>query len=569
MTQPASAPTTPPLDRRAFMSYMSGVGLGGTLFPGVLWAQAQESQAITSEIIVDAAAVAGLDFSEEEREGMLRGLNQNLGAFRAIREQGIPNEIPPALQFDPALPGVEPPTQQKPFRMSRRPEVERPATLEEVAFWPVSVLSELMRTRQVTSTELTTMYLERLKRHGPTLESVITITEELALRQAARADREIATGTYRGPLHGIPWGGKDLLAVKGYRTTWGAKPYEDQVIDEDATVVRRLEEAGAVLVAKLTLGALAQGDWWYGGRTRNPWNLEQGSSGSSAGSASSTVAGLVGFSIGTETLGSIISPATRCGATGLRPTFGRVSRYGAMALSWSMDKIGPLCRAVEDCAIVFNAIHGADGKDPTARTLPFNWDAEAPLSDLRIGYLKSAFESERATDADRAALEVLRSLGIDPVPVELPDEFPLGAMRIILSAEAAAAFDDLTLSGRDDLLTRQGRGTWPHTFRTARMTPAVEYIQANRLRTMVMGATEAALDGIDVFITPSFARNVLLLTNLTGHPAVVLPSGFTEEGTPVSISFVGKLWGDAEMLRVARAFQEATDHHLKRPPLFS
>ncbi|GMR12982.1 MAG: amidase [Gemmatimonadota bacterium] len=569
MTRPAPASATLSFDRRAFMTYMSGLGLGGTLFPGVLWAQAQERQAITSEVLADAAAVAGLEFTEEEREGMLRGLNQNLRAYRSIREQGIPNEVPPALRFDPVLPGAVLPTEQRRFRMSRRPAVERPTNLEEAAFWPVSLLSELVRTREVTSTELTAMYLGRLKRHGPTLESVITVTEELAFRQAARADREIATGTYRGPLHGIPWGGKDLLAVKGYPTTWGAKPYEDQVIDEDATVVRRLEEAGAVLIAKLTLGALAQGDWWYGGRTRNPWNLEQGSSGSSAGSASSTVAGLVGFSIGTETLGSIVSPATRCGATGLRPTFGRVSRYGAMALSWSMDKIGPLCRAVEDCALVFDAIHGADGKDPTARTLPFNWDAEAPLSDLRIGYLKRAFESERATDADKAALEVIRSLGIDTIPVELPDEFPLRAMRIILSAEAAAAFDELTLSGRDDLLTRQGRGTWPHTFRTAHMTPAVEYIQANRLRTMVMGATEAALDGIDVFITPSFAQGVLLLTNLTGHPTVVLPSGFTEEGTPVSISFVGKLWGDAEMLRVARAFQEATDYHLKRPPLFS
>jgi Asp-tRNA(Asn)/Glu-tRNA(Gln) amidotransferase A subunit family amidase len=569
MTRPASASTTPPLERRTFLAYMSGLGLGGTLFPGVLWARVQERQAITSEDLVDAAAVAGLDFTEEEREGMLRGLNRNLGAYRTLREQRIPNEIPPAIRFDPVLPGAELPTEQRPFRMSRRPAVERPTDLEEVAFWPVSLLSELVHTRQVTSIELTTMYLDRLKRHGPTLESVITVTEELALRQAARADREIQTGTYRGPLHGIPWGAKDLLAVKGHRTTWGAKPYEDQVIDEDATVVRRLEEAGAVLIAKLTLGALAQGDWWYGGRTRNPWNPEQGSSGSSAGSASSTVAGLVGFSIGTETLGSIVSPATRCGATGLRPTFGRVSRYGAMALSWSMDKIGPLGRAVEDCALVFDAIHGADGKDPTARTLPFNWDAEAPLADLRIGYFKSAFEAERTTDADRAALEVIRSLGIDPVPVELPDEFPLGAMRIILSAEAAAAFDELTLSGRDDLLTRQGRGTWPHTFRTARMTPAVEYIQANRLRTMVMGATAAALDGIDVFITPSYAQGVLLLTNLTGHPTVVVPSGFTEEGTPVSISFVGKLWGDAETLRVARAFQEATGFHLKRPPLFS
>jgi Asp-tRNA(Asn)/Glu-tRNA(Gln) amidotransferase A subunit family amidase len=414
------------------------------------------------------------------------------------------------------------------------------------------------------------MYLDRLKRHGPTLECVVTLTEELAMEQARRADQELAAGRYRSPLHGIPWGAKDLLAVRGYRTTWGAKPFEDQVIDEDATVVRRLEEAGAVLVAKLTLGALAMGDVWFGGRTRNPWNLEQGSSGSSAGSASSTVAGLLGFTIGSETLGSIVSPATRCGATGLRPTFGRVSRFGAMALSWSMDKLGPLCRSVEDCALVLNAIHGADGKDPTAKEVPFNWDAGKPISQLRVGYLKSGFEDDesRSHDFDVEALRVVRSLGIDPIPIELPDGYPLGALRTILSAEAAAAFDELTRSGRDELLVRQNAGAWPNSFRRSRMVPAVEFIQANRVRTMVMGAMESAMEGIDVFVTPSYAGDVLLVTNLTGHPAVVLPSGFNDEGSPQSVSFIGKLWGDAEALRLAKAYQDATEHHLKTPPLF-
>ena len=433
---------------------------------------------------------------------------------------------------------------------------------------PVTQLSELIRTRQLSSTELTTLYLERLERHGPTLEAVITLMSDRALEHAARADREITNGAYRGPLHGIPWGAKDLLAAEGFRTTWGAKPYEDQVIGEDATVVRRLEEAGAILVAKLTLGALAQGDYWYGGRTRNPWNLEQGSSGSSAGSAACTAAGLVGFAIGSETLGSIVSPSTRCGVTGLRPTYGRVSRSGAMALSWSMDKLGPIARSVEDCALVFNAIHGADGRDPTARNAPFNWESERPLSDLRVGYFRRGFESGGATGHDRAALETLRSLGVEPVPIDLPPDYPLSALRIILRAEAAAAFDELTLSGRDDLLVRQTTGAWPNSFRVARMIPAVEYIQANRVRTMLMGALEAALEGIDVFITPTRAPDQLVMTNLTGHPAVVVPSGFNDDGTPVSTVFVGQLWADAETLRVAKAWQDATDFHTRRPPLF-
>ena len=575
MTQPEPfSATESPADafnRRDFLSYFSGVGLSGTLLPGVLWARLQEGGEISTATLAAAEKVAGLEFSDEEREAMVRGLNQNLQAYEALRAQPIPNEVPPALRFDPVLPSMDLPTEVEPFRPSRAPGLRVPDNLEEVAFWPVTHLSELIRTRQVTSLALTGMYLDRLKRHGPTLECVVTLTEERALAQAKRADEEIALGVYRGPLHGIPWGGKDLLAVRGYPTTWGAKPFEEQVLDTDASVVERLDEAGAVLVAKTTLGALAMGDVWFGGRTRNPWDVEQGSSGSSAGSASATVAGLVGFSIGSETLGSIVSPATRCGATGLRPTFGRVSRAGAMALSWSMDKLGPICRTVEDCALVLDAIHGADGKDPTARTVPFNWDAGRPLSEIRIGFLKAAFDDEdsRYNSFDLAALEALRGMGVSPIPVELPDEYPLGALRIVLNAEAGAAFDELTRSGKDELLVRQGPGAWPNSFRRSRMIPAVEFLQANRIRTMIMGALDSALDGIDVFITPSYGGDVLLMTNLTGHPVVVLPSGFDEENHPASISFVGKLWGEAEALRVAQAWQDATGHHERHPPLFS
>ncbi|HEX7049288.1 MAG TPA: amidase [Longimicrobiales bacterium] len=563
---PAAAPS--PLDRRAFMAYFSALGLGSTLLPGVLWARMQGAQEITKEMIRDAEAIAGLEFTDEEREAMVRGLNRNHDAYLALRTMHIENAVPPALHFDPALPDSPPPApRDATLRVSRPEGVRRPARLEDVAFWPVTRLAELVRTRQVSALELTRMYLDRLKRHGPTLECVITLTETRALEQARRADAEIAEGHYRGPLHGIPWGAKDLFAVRGYPTTWGAEPYKEQVIDMDATVVQRLDEAGAVLIAKLTLGALAQGDVWFGGKTRNPWNTEQGSSGSSAGSAAATVAGLVGFALGTETLGSIVSPSTRCGATGLRPTFGRVSRHGAMALSWSMDKIGPICRSVEDCALVLDAIRGADGHDPTARDVAFDWDPDVRLSDLRIGYLKSGFEEDHRGKAfDDAALPVLRSLGARLIPFELPDGFPMRALRIILSAEAAAAFDELTRSGRDALM--EERSSWPNTFRQARFIPAVEYIQANRARTMLMRALDDAMADIDVFVTPSFAGDVLLMTNLTGHPTVVVPNGFTEEGTPVSLSFVGRLWGEARALAVAKAYQDATGFHLKHPPAF-
>lgn len=554
------------------MAYFSGLGLGGTLLPGVVWAGVREQGTITREVLEKAEKISGLAFTDEQREMMLEGLNSTLRQYESLREHEIPNSVAPALHFDPVLPGMTAPAQTAQtsrMRHTRDEGVAPPSRLEDVAFWPVTLLSELVRSRGVSSLDLTRMYLDRLKRHGPRLECVVSLTEELALDQAHRADRELEEGRWRGPLHGIPWGAKDLLSTTGYRTTWGAKPFEDQVLDEDATVVRRLEEAGAVLVAKLTLGALAWGDVWYGGMTRNPWNPEQGSSGSSAGPAAATAAGLVGFSIGSETLGSIVSPATRCGVTGLRPTFGRVSRHGAMALSWSMDKLGPMCRGVEDCALVLDAIRGADEKDATARDVAFDWDVQRDPRSLRVGYLRSAFEQERDTKAlDDDVLETLRSLGIELKPMELPQGFPLAALSVILNAEAAAAFDELTRSGRDALLVRQVRNAWPNAFREARMIPAVEYIQANRVRTQVMAAFDEMMEGLDLFVAPSFAPDLLQMTNLTGHPVVVLPNGFDDSGAPVSISFVGKLWGEAEVMTVAKAYQDASGFHILHPPRF-
>ena len=560
------------IDRRRFLAYFTNLGLASTLLPGALWARLQEKKAsrVSKEMLRDAEQLVGLAFTDEERELMVEGLNEYLEKYEQIRQVPLDNAVPPALRFDPVLPGMRFNTERKPLKMSVPGEVARPASDDDLAFLPVTHLAQLIKSRQVTSTELTRLYLERLKRYDPKLKCVITLTEELALEQARRADEELAAGRYRGPLHGIPWGAKDLLATRGYKTTWGAMPYKDQMLDYDATVVERLEQAGAVLVAKLTLGALAWGDVWYGGKTRNPWNLEQGSSGSSAGPGAATAAGLVGFAIGSETWGSIVSPSTRCGVTGLRPTFGRVSRYGAMALSWSMDKLGPMCRSVEDCALVLDAIYGPDGRDGTVVDVPFNWDAGLDVKKLRVGYVKRLFERERENKEwqanDAAVLETLRSLGIELVPIELPDR-PIDAMSFILSAEAAAAFDELTRSNRDDLLVRQVKNAWPNVFRQARLIPAVEYVQANRLRTLVMQDMAEVMAEIDVYVVPSFGGSNLLMTNLTGHPCVVLPNGFTSKGTPTSISFIGRLFGEAETLAVAKAYQDATDFHLRRPAL--
>lgn len=571
------------LNRRDFLALCSAAGLVVAARPTAgdvgervrrleetpLAGALRDGRAITRAMVEGAAAVIGLSFSEPEIDLMLDGLEEQRESYAGIRAAAPDDAVPPAIGFDPLLPGRRVPDAPPSDRLAAPPDVSRPARFEEVAFWSVPELAALLRSGQATSVELAELYLERLDRLGPRLEGVVSTTPGRAMRAARRADEEMAAGRWRGPLHGIPWGAKDLLSARGTRTTWGARPFAEQVFDEDAAVVRKLDEAGAVLVAKLTLGALAWGDVWFGGMTRNPWNLEQGSSGSSAGSAATTVAGLVGFSIGSETLGSIVSPCTRTGASGLRPTFGRVSRHGAMALSWSMDKLGPICRSAHDCALVFAAIHGADGYDPAARDAPFRWDPAAPLDAVRIGYLAAAFEEDHPTKPfDEAALETLWGLGVDPIPIELPADPPSEPLGIILSAEAAAAFDELTRSNRDDELVRQIENAWPNVFRQARLIPAVEYVQANRIRTRLMAAMEAALADVDVFVAPSFADGLLMITNLTGHPCVVVPSGYREDGTPVSISFIGDLYRDDAALLVAHRFQEATGFHLRRPPGF-
>ncbi len=563
----ASGKPVTPFDRRTFLAYFSGLGLSSTLLPGVLWAQSADKGAVTIAAIKEAEKLAGLEFTDDEREMMARGVNGLKKTFAELRTIPITNATPPAIQFSPLLPGETVDTTQHTFALSKPPDLERPADLEDLAFWPVTHLSALLRARKVTSVELTKMYLARLRRFDEQLHCVVTYTDDLAMRQATRADEELASGKNRGPLHGIPWGAKDLLAVRDYPTTWGAAPFKDQIIDVDGTVVERLDAAGAVLIAKLALGALAMGDVWYDERTRNPWNPERGSSGSSAGPASATAAGLVGFSIGSETLGSIVSPCTTCGVTGLRPTFGRVSRHGAMALSWSMDKIGPICRTAEDCAAVLQAIAGPDDHDATVPSAAFNYDSKMDIGALRVGYIEDAFTERALENGNGAAtLETLRSIGVDPVPISLP-EFPTNALRIILNAEAGAAFDAFSRSEEDDKLKRQDAGAWPNTYRTARFIPAIEYIQANRARTLLMEAMRPIFDQVDLYIAPPFGGSNLLITNLTGHPCVVLPNGFTEKGMPTSMTFMANLFDEGRLLAFAHAFQEATDHHRQYPPL--
>ena len=628
-----------PLDRRHFLGITGSAGLASTLFPGALYTLAAQAQSngpekppekpkITQEMIDAAAALAGITVTPEQSKMMLDSLNQQRDAYSAIRKLNLPNSVPPAYIFDPLPPGESVSTDQRAPVYSRA-TATMPKDLEDVAFYTVPELADLVRRRKVSSVDLTRMYLARLKRYDPLLHFSITLTEERALAQAREADSEIAAGKYRGPLHGLPWGAKDLLAVKGYPTTWGAGGFEKQAIDEDATVVKRLDDAGAILIAKLTLGALAMGDKWFGGRTRNPWNPKQGSSGSSAGPAAATSAGCVAFSIGSETLGSISSPSTRCGVTGLRPTFGFVPRTGAMALSWTMDKLGPICRAVEDCAIVLAAIHGPDGEDLSTRNAAFNWNADYDWKSLRVGYFASTFEPDKSptpsaapllgppppTDKskqspeeklnrlqherkaesyrarraydrkyDLAALEKLRSMGVNLVSLSLPD-LPYDAMVPLLTAEAAAAFDDLTVSGRDKLLTEQGIEDWPNQFRIARFYPAVEYVQANRARSLAIRQVSALFKQVDVIVTATNSDQ-LVVTNLTGHPACIVPNGLRGAdappppgvdtgdddqiggpGTPVSITFLAGHYQDAKLCAFSRAYQQATGFDKLHPKL--
>lgn len=550
---------------RKELKYFIGGIASAFVFFGVLYIISAGQNDITTENIAHAENIIGLSFSEAQRDSMIDGLSQYRSSYETIRAYGLDNSIPPAITFDPLPAGYSFDGNKSGLDLQDLSDIQLPDNPDDLAFYTIRELSALIKTRQISSVQLTDFYLERLKQYDPVLECVITFTEERAMQKARQADKEIEAGHYRGLLHGIPYGIKDLFSTKEYKTTWGAMPYKDQTIAYDATVVQKLDDAGAVLVAKLTLGALAWGDVWFGGRTRNPWNPEHGSSGSSAGSAAAVSAGLVPFAIGTETWGSIVSPATVNGVTGLRPTYGRVSRYGAMALSWSMDKVGPLTRNAEDAAIVFDAILGPDGRDKTVYDIPFYYNSEINISELRIGYVKKDFEADYPfRSQDSLSLEVLRELGAELVPIELPD-IPVSALSFILSAEAAAAFDELTRSGRDSLMVRQIKNAWPNVFRQSRFIPAVEYINANRIRFELIQEMNELMQQIDLYVAPSWQGPNLLLTNLTGNPAVVVPNGFTEQGTPTSITFTGRLFDEGRILSLAYEFQKSTGYHKDHP----
>ncbi|HXW08361.1 MAG TPA: amidase [Vicinamibacterales bacterium] len=582
--------------RRRFLTAVPAALAGGLAAPALTSKAQDPPPRIGTDVLDCGEKIFGIDFTDAEEERALNGVNQNLEHFERLRQIDVPLDTEPAVTFRPYLPGRKPKPGATPgarIRVALRAPGPRPSSIEELAFLPITALAPLIQRRDVSSTDLTRMYLGRLERFNPILHCVVTLTRELALEQAAEADREIRAGRYRGPLHGIPWGAKDLFATKGIPTTWGAAPFEKQVFDYDATLVERLRAAGAVLVAKLSMGALAQGDQWFRGRTRSPWNPEAGSSGSSAGPGSATAAGLVGFSIGTETRGSIISPSAVNGVVGLRPTYGRVSRYGAMALSWTMDKIGPMCRTVEDCALVFNAIYGPDGRDETVIDAPFAWDPDVPLSRLRLGYLKEEFEPPAADAAGRGeaggrgvegrgrgrgglspeeqqrrreilnqALDVYRKAGATLHPIELPATNIASTIGFILATEAAAAFDDLT---RSEGIQDPSLNTWPNTFRAHRFVPAVEYIRAQRARTILIREMDALMSKVDVFLSPTNSAS-LSLSNLTGHPAVALRAGFSGD-VPVELMITGRLYDEATLLRVALAYERATEWHTKHPVL--
>ena len=530
---------------------------------------------ITKDQVVGALKLMGLEFQDSELDMMLRGVNQAISTYETLRKADVPIDTEPAFAFHPGLPDRQPAKGPQRFdtTIPKTSTMKAPSNLEDVAFWRVVDLAPLVKSRAVSSTDLTKMYLARMQKYSPKLLCLITATEELALQQAAAADREIRAGHYRGPLHGIPFGLKDLFDTKGILTTFGAEPYQTRVAEKDATVVERLRAAGAVLTAKLSMGALAQGGLWFKGMTKTPWNTEQTSSGSSAGSAASTAAGLVGFTLGTETLGSIISPSQACGTVGLRPTYGRISRYGAMALSWTMDKVGPICRGVEDCAIVLNAVYGPDGRDRTVGADPFHWEPRKPLSSLRVGILQKDFEraqGEQKKIWDKAIVDLSKA-GVKMTPTEFVEDGP--TIRFLLSAEAAAAFDDITRDGQVRNLRGQNAGDWPNSFRTSRMIPAVEYIRAQRARTQLIAKFERFMADWDVLVMPP--NSLLTTTNLTGNPQVVMKCGFTEgakaDGTkvqvPRSISFLGRIYDEGSPLRVALAYEQVTDWHRQNPTL--
>ncbi|MCW6508738.1 amidase [Lichenifustis flavocetrariae] len=545
---------------------------------------------LSTQSIAAAEDLAGVRYTEAERALMLDNLSGQIALAHRRRAVRLPHDLAPATRFDPRLPGFVLPSPSPRDAYQENAQTLLPDEAQDICFAPVTSLSGWIRNRAITAERLAQLYLDRIARFGPKLECMATVTADLAMEQARRADALLAAGTYLGPLHGIPWGCKDLLDTSGILTGWGAEPYADRVPMTDATVVQRLTAAGAVLVAKLTLGALAYGDIWYGGVTRNPWNLNEGASGSSAGSGAATAAGLVGFSLGTETLGSIVAPSLRCGTTGLRPTFGRVPRTGAMPLCWTLDKIGPMCRSVADTALVLAAINGADPADPCSIDVPFGLDATATVAGLRLGYYPADFAEAGADDLDRAMLDHARALGLTLVELSRPD-LPYDALMNVLFAEAAASFEHLTLDDTDDSLTWQEPGSWPNTFRKARFLSAVDHIQLDRLRRRVMQDMDQAFQGVDAMIGPCLAGPMLIITNFSGHPSLTLRCGFRQSPTrqplslaearldqgqvgtgetftvPHAISLYGRLFDEATILRIGRAMETRLDVAHRRPPL--
>ena len=588
--------------RRRFLAHFAGTALGTTLLPGVLWSEFQQSgaQRITADMLKSSLAVAGLEFTDEDRNTMLQTVNRSLSNYEDLHKLKIPNNVSPPYHFNALVPGMKVNRRKEPIRLSTVSNIKRPANLEDVAFWPVRHLAELIRTKQVKPTELTTMYLTRLKRYNPLLSNTVTFCDDLAMKQAKQADAEIAAGKYRGPLHGIPWGAKDIISAKGYPTTWGSPAYKDQVIDEDASVIEMLDEAGAILIAKLVSGELAAGDRWFGGQTKNPWDPTQGSGGSSAGPGSATAAGCVGFSIGTETAGSIIGPSSRCGVTGLRPTLGRISRQGVMVLSWTQDRLGPMCRYAEDCALVMAVIAKPDDRDLSVQDIPFNWNGQADVKKIRFGYLKDAFDQVTnpvSKASDQKTLDQLKALGVSLTPVKVPD-FNLNVTSYLV--EEAVFFDEALRSG----LTRKLQNkSLDQEMRDSRVIPAVEYVISQRARMMMMMMLDQATKDVDVWVAPGNAGTVgapggargaaggppaggggggrgagtppnvtqrhSTMAQLACYPALAIPNGFSEGGLPTSITFFARPFGESELLALVKAYQDATGYHLKHPKLES
>lgn len=533
----------------------------------IMLTQLQAQDSLTKADVKSGAKLIDVEFSDKEIEMMLADLKDNIADFKLMHKLKLNNNVGMSLA-QRLTPPIE---KQEKVKWKYNKKITLPANKNDLAFYSIKELGSLLRNKSISSVELTAFFINRIKKYGDTLQCVVSITESIAMEQARKADEDFKKGIDKGPLQGIPYGLKDLFAVKQTKTTWGAEPYKEQIIEEDAYVYTRLKQAGAVLVAKFTLGALAMGDYWFGGRTKNPWNLNYGSSGSSAGSASATVAGLIPFAIGTETHGSIISPSSTCGATGLRPTFGSVSRSGAMTLSWSLDKIGPICRTAEDAATVFNFIHGTDGNDLSAVNRTFNLSKISGVKNIKIGYAKNHFERLDSTSSQEwGVIRALREQGVEVQPMILPDTdiYKFDLIGMVIGAEAAAAFDEFTRIGLDDQMTRQTRFDWPNYFRTSRMIPAVEYVNANRHRSIMMQKMNEAMEPWDVIITPSFGNRQLAITNLTGHPALCMPIGLNKLGLPVSITFLSNLFREEELLQAGAYFQSITNHEDKHPERF-